>query len=187
MQIAKRTEGRHKTDIGTKDLYNFYKNNLIKVESLAGGMTLGSYDITQTLYNSILTDINNSIFDMVIKDNFEFKIPCQLGLFSVKQKKMVIKLDEKGELVTKYMAPDWKGTKILWQNDPEAAKAKVILYHTNEHTNNNKMYYEWSKKKSFTMGIKAYYFTACREKKRYLNQCLKEDNKLQFYEPIIRK
>ena len=180
---SKRTEGRHKADIGNYELYRYYLKGVKPVESLSGGKTIGSYAVTQSEYTSILEDINTSIIRLIVLENFEFKIPCNLGYISMKQKKVEFKLDDNGELITRNLSLDFKATKALWASDEEARKNKTKIFHTNEHTNGNRMSYWWSKKGARTKGIAAYYFVACRNMKRAPAQFLKDkDFSLAFFE-----
>jgi hypothetical protein len=164
--IKKRTKGKHPADIKTKDLYNYYMSTIIPVESILGGKTKGEYDITEQLYSSILKEINLSIIKTIILENFEFKLPCNLGTLSMKQSPIEYKLDENGELDTKVLSVDYKATRKLWLEDDQARNEKKLIFLTNEHTNGNRMAYWWSKKSARVSGIAVYYFMACRQVKR---------------------
>jgi len=186
--IPKRSEGKKKADIGNKDLYEFYISQLKPVESIAGGETLGSYDIKAKLYGEILRELNSSIFDLIILENFEFKIPYGLGKLSMVQKKVKFKLDENGELKTKNLAVNYKETNQLWKENPEAREKKTLIFFTNEHTNGNRMSYLWSKRGAKCQGLESYYFLACRTIKRKPNKFLSDpDLKLMFYEKPLTK
>ncbi len=180
--IYKRTEGKYKADIGNTELYKYYLKGVKPIESLSGGKTIGSYSISQTEYTTILEDINSSIIRLIVLENFEFKIPCNLGYISMKQKKVEFKLDADGSLNTKNLSIDFKATNALWDTDEEARKNKIKIFHTNEHTNGNRMSYWWSKKGAKTKGIKAYYFLPSRGMKRAPSKFLKDkDYSLAFY------
>lgn len=184
----KRTEGKYKTDIATKDLYKFYKKNLKPVESITGGLTLGSYDITEKQYSNILKDINLAIVQMVILENFEFKLPYNLGRFSMVQRKITYELDANGDLKTKRLSVDYKSTKDLWEKDEDARLKKILIFHTNEHTNGNRMSYRWSKKGCAVTGLKVYFFLPCRQVKRAPAEYLKNSEyKLCFFEAPLPK
>lgn len=183
LDIPKRTAGKRNSDIGNKELYKFYKKNLKPVESITGGSTLGSYDIKESIYSSILKDINSLIIQEIILENFEFKIPYGLGYFSMVQKPLVYKIDSNGDLVTKLLSTDYKATKELWKSDKEAKENKTLIFHTNEHSNGNRMAYRWSKKGCNTQGLEPYYFLPCRQVKRAPAQFLKDPSyKLCYYE-----
>lgn len=180
--IKKRTKGKFLTDIKTKDLYNYYMESITPIESIKGGKTRGKYDITQQEYSAIIKDINLAIVKLVILENFEFKIPCNLGTFSVRQAPVRYKLKEDGELNTKILTADFKATRELWLKNEEARKAKKLIFHTNEHTNGNRMTYWWSKKGAKASGIAVYYFQACRQVKRLLKDYIMDkDLGLNFY------
>lgn len=187
MEFKKRTSGKHKSDIGTKDLYDYYLRNVPMIESLSGGLTRGSYQMKQSEYCAILKDINISITRLIILENFEFKMPCQLGTVSIKQKPIKYKLDSNGELDTKYLSVDYKALKELWSKDEEARKNKTLVFHTNEHTNGYRMSFWWSRKKCKTKGIHLYYFLPCRQMKRAPASFLKDpDYKLTYFEHPIK-
>lgn len=188
--IPKRTKGKHITDVKTKDLYNHYIDNIPKIESLSGGITSGSYDIKEQEYSKILKDINSSIIEIIILENFEFKLPYFLGILSMKQKKVVYKLRRNGDLNTRKLAVDYKALKELWSRDEEARKNKTLVFHTNEHSDGYRISFFWSKMGANTIGIAAYYFMACRKVKRLPAMLLKtSEKKLIFYDKndIIKK
>lgn len=184
--IPPRSEGKRNADIKNIDLYKYYKANMPEIESLAGGKTSGSYNITAKEYATILKDINNNIIDIVIMENFEFKLPYGLGLFSVTQKPIKLKLDKDGNLSTKNLSVDYKATKALWNSDKESFEKRIKIFHTNDHSNNNRMSYTWSRKKSYVLGIRAYYFVACRQVKRRLPKLIKEFNLTFFMTPLTK-
>lgn len=185
---TKRTEGKYKANVVTKDLYKAYKKNLKPVESITGGSTLGSYDISEKEYSNILKDINLAIVQMVILENFEFKLPYNLGRFSMIQRKITYELDEHGELKTKKLSVDYKATKDLWKSDDDAKLKKILVFHTNEHTDGNRMAYRWSKKGCAVTGLKSYFFLPCRQVKRAPAEYLKNpEYKLCFFEAPLPK
>jgi len=183
LNIPVRTKGKHKTDIKNSDLYKFYRKNIPSIESLSGKITSGSYDIKAKEYSDILKDINDNIINIIILENFELVLPYRLGTLSMKQRVVKFKLDKDGNLNTKNLSVDYKATKELWSNNLEAKNNKTLIFHTNEHTNGNRMSYWWSKKKAFVQGVSAYYFLPCRQVKRKPTEFLKNaDNKLLFFE-----
>lgn len=188
MFISKpRTKGKVNSDIKAKDIYDYYLNNIKPVESLAGGKTIGSFKITQKEHNSILKDLNKAIIEIIILENFEFKIPCQLGLLSMQQKPIAYKLDDEGELITKRLAVNYKALRELWSTDEEAKKSKTLVFHVNDNTNGNKMLYFWDKFYSKCFGIRVYYFMASRYMKRLPAKYLKDTElKLGFYARVTK-
>lgn len=187
-QIPKRTAGKNKADIVTKDFYKFYLSQVKPIESISGGTTLGSYKLSSKKHSDILKDINEGIINLIILENFEFKMPFGLGTTSMVQKKVKFRLDHKGELNTKNLAVNYKETIALWNRDENARINKNLIFHTNEHTSGYRMTYYWSKKVSKCSGISAYGFLACREVKRKPAQFLKDpDKKLMFFEKPLNK
>lgn len=181
--FKKRTKGKYLADIKTKDLYKFYMDSITPIESIVGGKTRGEYDIKEKEYSNILKDINSAIIKAIILDNFEFKLPCNLGTLSMKQSPIQYKLDENGELDTGYLTVDYKATRELWAKDEKARLEKKLIFLTNEHTNGNRMSYWWSKSKARVIGIAVYYFVACRQVKRAPVKFLKDKELgLTFFE-----
>lgn len=180
--IKKRTKGRYLVDVKTKDLYKFYINSISPVESILGGKTKGEYDITEKMYSSIIKDMNLAIINLIILENFEFKMPYNLGTLSMKQSQIKYKLDTNGELNTKFLSADYKATKELWAKDEEARKNRKLIFHTNEHSNGNRMAYWWSKKGAKVSGISVYFFIPCRQVKRAPAKYIKDrELGLNFY------
>lgn len=181
--IKKRTKGKFKTDVKTKDLYDYYINGITPVESISGkGKTRGEYDITMKEYSSIVKDINLSIIKLIILENFEFKLPCNLGILSMRKAPIKFRLNEDGELDTKVLSANYKATRELWEKDEEARKQKKLIFHTNEHTDGNRMTYWWSKKKAKVSGIAVYFFMPCRQVKRFPAAFIKDrELGLNFY------
>lgn len=185
---SKRTEGKYKADIVTYDLYKHYIKGIDKIKSISGEKTKGSYNMTESQYSKILKDINSEIINLIILENFEFKIPCGLGYLSMKQSKIQYLLDEHGELNTKKLSADYKATRELWKKDEKARLEKKLIYHTNEHTNGYRMSYWWSKRGAWTTGIAVYYFLPCRKVKRAPVEFLKnKELGLTFFEKINNK
>jgi hypothetical protein len=183
VEIKKRTKGKLNSDIGTPEIYKYYLKRVKPIESLAGGLTTGSYKIKPKEFGKILKDANKAVLDLIVKENFEFKIPCSLGFLSMRQSKVKYKLDNNGELMVRNLSIDFKATKDLWKVDEDAYKARSVVYHTNEHTNGNRMAYWWKKSKRPPFGCKVYYFLPCREMKRRPAKLLKnKELSLMFFE-----
>jgi hypothetical protein len=186
--FKKRGKGRLSSDITNEDFYKFYLKSVPMIESLGGGMTRGSYQITQTEYIKILEDINKEITRVIITENYEYKLPCSLGRISMKQKPLEYLLDDKGDLKTMKLSVDYKALRELWSNDEEARNNKTLVFHTNDHTNGNRMSWFWSKKGTKCVGLFPYYFIPCRQMKRSLPKILKEENlKLSFFERPLKR
>ncbi len=182
--IPKRGKGIKKSDTKKKDIYQFYKDNLKPISSiLSNEETIGEYDISSKLHSDILKDIHTGIQEIMILENFEYKIPYSLGLLSLKQKKIKVELNADGELDTNKLKVDYKATRDLWKSDKEAMESKSLIFYTNEHTNGNRMSWWWSKKGAKTLGIGVYYFKPCREMSRIPAKYLKDKSlNLQYFE-----
>ena len=72
--------------------------------------------------------------------------------------------------------PDWKATKQLWADDPDAKKEKKLIYHMNNHTNGMYIKYLFSKHHVGVKNLKIYSFIPSRGNKRLLAKHIKEND-----------
>lgn len=92
------------------------------------------------------------------------KLPQRMGELGVVGRKKKIKLDENGN--PKGLAPNWHETKRLWERSPEARERKEKIYFLNEHTNNVKYKFIWSKKDIIVENKALYSFRLTKGNKR---------------------
>ena len=121
------------------------------------------------------SDINefarvNNDFNKFIMANIligkEIKLPCKMGVVFVKGKKVKIKFDEDGNL--KGFAPNYKATRELWEKCPECAEKKQLVFHLNEHTNNVRYKFFWSRDRMLVENKSFYTMIFTRTNKRVL-------------------
>lgn len=93
-------------------------------------------------YLLITADYNKFLIQKVLEGE-EVSLPERMGILSILGKKQKIRFDEEGKVIG--LAPDWVKTKKLWENNEEARINKKLLYHTNEHSDNVRYKYLWSK------------------------------------------
>ena len=110
---------RVKRDYGISDYYKYYLKNTDK-------------KISKLTYNKIISDFNKEIIKLIISENLEYQ-PTKLGFtFCIRKTKKVPKIKD-GKLIN--TSPiDWKSTKELWENNPEAKEKKLLLRFLNNHT-----------------------------------------------------
>ena len=94
-------------------------------------------------YIKIAAEYNKFLINEVLEGE-EVALPCRLGSLCIGGRKQKIRFDDDGNVVG--LAPDWVGTKKMWDSNPEAKEKKQLLYHTNAHTDNVRYKYVWSKK-----------------------------------------
>jgi len=171
----KRGKNKIQVDYSSPEIYQSYCESLIDKE--------GIYKVSKTVFTKVLKEANMALLELMMLYNFEFKIPCRLGTMSLRKKKVQYKLKEDGTLDTKGLSVNYKLTNELWNNDPEAKKNRVKIYHTNEHYDGYKVNFYWSKKNSLCKGLSIVQFKSSRYAKRKLNNYLKDTNlSLEFYE-----
>lgn len=170
----KRGTGRNNAAFKTPQLYKFYKENNPK------------YTVTERVYSKILGEINESIFNEIIMNNFELVIPYSLGKMRIKKCKIRLRLKENGELDTSRLIPDWKRTKQLWEEDEEAKLTKQLVYLTNQHTKGYKFHFFWNKTINRRLKVKnigAMCFRATKTTRQSLAKGLKNPFlKLNYFE-----
>lgn len=104
-----------------------------------------------------------------------------LGSIGVRGNKVVPTLNEKGDIVG--LAPDWKKTIALWNENPEAKERKEKVYCFNEHTNGIRYRLVWHKARMILPNKSLYMLTFSRDNKRELVRLLKEENR-EFVEKL---
>jgi len=174
MILSKRTKGKNNADKKTKHLYESYINSIKPIEGIKGDMTIGSYNISEFKHNKILKECNIEILNLIIKDAFEFNIPFKQGTLRVKKRKVIPRIDKKTNKPNfKSLGVNWGETLKLWSRDEEAKNKKIRVFYSNDHSNNFKYTFFWSKKKSRIKNKYYYGFVPARKVKRFLAQCIK--------------
>ena len=171
--FLQRGKGKNIASIRKKDFFKYYQENarLNKVE--------------KTKYNNFLKDLLEAFSTAIVKEALELKIP-QIGKLRIKSKLLNI-LKKTGEL--NRLKVDWKATWDFWINKyPELTKEEIVklkgkklLYHDNEHSNQEFYIHYWN---NFTSNLKYksfYEFKPSRQYSRMLAQVIKDPNRKIFY------
>lgn len=123
-------KNRIKVHFGMKDYYNHYisgyRSKDIKDED-------NPYFITSQEYNKIITEFNNGIVDLILEEQYDFKIPFHLGLIGIRKFKPKLGLDSNGNLINK-LPVNPRATRELWDSDPVAKEKKIFVRYTNKHS-----------------------------------------------------
>lgn len=114
------------------------------------------YDVPYETFKSIIIDYFKYIRDQIMLESKEVKLPCRLGTLQI------IKHQPK-EFTGKSLRWDWQATKQLGKP----------VYYLNEHSNNYKYRFHWSKQGCLLRNKGKYMFIACRTNKRNLAKIIK--------------
>jgi len=123
------------------------------------------------IYIKYVNDYHKFLMDKVLSGE-EITLPARMGTLSIIGKKQKITFDENG--IMKGLAPDWVKTKELWEVNPEAKEKKKLLYHINNHTDNTRYRFLWSKTNILTKNKILYSLRMTRDNKRAVHGLIKE-------------
>jgi len=100
----------------------------------------------------------------------EILLPERMGKLKIIGKKVKVTLED-GKI--KGLAPDWAGTKKLWDKNSEAKQNKQLVYHFNEDTNGIRYRFFWSKSRVLVSNKTLYSLFMTRTNKRFLSSLVK--------------
>lgn len=178
MEKKGKQEEKHKTHVATEDFYSFYSNNYFKEKEENKKTVINrksKYYLTRKEYSKILDLFNIGVRELMIYDNFEYKLPARLGYLLVTKKKITPYIGKDGE----YKNPlpvNWKETLALWEEDSNAKIAKKLIRYDNKHFNGNLAKWTHSKKTAIFTWKSAYAFVACRTAKTMLGAAILDTN-----------
>jgi hypothetical protein len=170
----KRGKGKNTGNIKKNAFFVFYKANA--KESV----------VDKKLYNSFLKELLETFSAAIIKEGLELKIN-KIGKLRIKSSPLKF-LKKNGEL-SKSLKVNWQATWNNWQNKyPELTKEEItkitnkkVIYHENEHSNQEFYSYYWDKL-TITLKYKTFYnFKASRQYLRLIAQVVKDPNRKIFY------
>lgn len=130
-------------------------------------------------YLLIAAEYNKFLIEKVLL-GYEVTLPARLGTLSIIGRKQQITV-ENGKI--KGLAPDWVKTKKLWERNEKAKQEKKILYHTNNHTDNVRYKFFWSKNKVLVTNKSLYSLRMTRNNKRAVHKIL--INNLKRYKTLL--
>jgi hypothetical protein len=171
--MLKRTEGKFTAGHSRMDMYKAF------LETLKEGEKKPTYKE----YSSVLNSFNKKVVDRMLNDSFEYLLPYRVGTLRIKKYKQKIKINDDGSINTSRLIPDWKTTRQLWEDDPEAKANKKRVFHTNPHTEGYNFKWHFANYRSNCINKSYYYFIPTRANKRMLAALLKDkDNQPVYYE-----
>ena len=146
----------HRYEGGLREAYKLYERSTTK-------------PIELKLFLNITKEFNKELIKEV-QQKGEISVPERLGTLSIvgTKTKMII---EEGKI--KGLAPDWKSTKELWNEDPKAKEEKQLVYHFNEETNGVRYRYLWSTKNTALINRSLYKLIMTKDNKRNLAKLIK--------------
>ena len=154
---------KNKSDYGISDYYKFYS----KINK-----------IDKKLYNTIITDFNKEIVNLIIENNLIYYIPY-LGF------EIIIKKDKRrprivdGKLINN-IPIDWKETNLLWSRDIEAKEKKLLVRYNNSHSSGYVFRIYFKKFKTNIKNRNLFRFKPNRTFQRALSTRIKDPNKDNF-------
>lgn len=121
-------------------------------------------------YIVLTTGFIKYLMQLVFSGN-EVVLPARLGTFSVIGKKQKLRVENNQ---IKGLSPNWVKTKELWAKSEDARLRKQLVYNTNEHSDNLRYKFMWSKKRSVVENKTLYTLIMTRANKRELSKRIKE-------------
>lgn len=122
-------------------------------------------------YIAYANEYNKFLAEKILEGN-EVTLPSRFGTVTVVGKKQKVSFNDDGTI--KGLAPDWVKTKELWARNPEAKENKKLLYHTNNHTDNTRYKFFWSKQRILIQNKILYSLRMTRDNKRAVHNLIKE-------------
>ena len=173
----KRKEGKYKSDLKTRDIYNFYKEKI-------------KDPLPYLEFSQIIQEVNkNCIFKLALTGE-EFRLPYGLGVLYVAKRKINIKLNDDGSIYLKNLKVDWKKTKELWEKKYPGIPAEEItdikdkpkVFYLNEHSNKYRMVYNWDRRTSNVKNQSLFLFRVVRTLKAEVAKYFMESGNTDYYE-----
>ena len=94
-------------------------------------------------------------------------LPAKMGAIEIKGFKEKVHFNQEGRV--EGLSPNWKETKKLWAEHPEAKAVKKIVYNTNEHSSGIRYKFLWCKKHCHVTNKTVYSLRVTRSLKRELS------------------
>lgn len=167
-RLAKRGEGRYKTDKNLKSAYNKYlaKFEFKSNSSKFSGVTPKDLALSWEEYKKVLHSCFEKIMHELLYKSKTLQLPYNLGELRIQKKRMDVGfLNEHNNL------------KVDWGHYQKTGK---IIKHLNDHRDNCRYRFYWLCKKG-PSGKSYYKFEPLRERKRELAKIIKTTN-IDYFE-----
>ena len=150
----------------TSNMYEFYYNSLDSVERNS------RYNLSPKEFAKAVSLANTLMVEKMITDNLVIELPFRMGNIGIVKNKQNDTIQEDGTMSKTGRAIDWKATRQLWDEDPEAKEEKTLLYFTNPHTGGFICKWKWNRKAPYAKNSRFYKFHPLRKWKRLLAKVL---------------
>lgn len=128
--------------------YRFYNKSVAKKAQ--------KFKISRREYKDICAEYINTIVNMMLEQGQTISLPYGLGNLFIRRSLTIPEMGlEKGNRKLKI---DWKGTKDLWNTNPELKELKQKVYHLNEHSDGWYAVWHWTKYNVKIKGQRSYSF-----------------------------
>lgn len=156
---------KHRTisHYGTEDYYKYYKEQ--------GGT------LTYSKYAKILRRFNVLIGEVIVNNEYSYKLPAKLGIITVKKVKTFIKFVD-GKVKTN-LPIDYKETNKLWEIDPVAKSERRRIYIENKHSNGYKYKFVYNKTYSNYVNRSIYFMQFNRQLKHKLKDYIRSQGEIE--------
>lgn len=139
------------SDYGIIDYYKYYRKH--------GG------DLSYQMFSKILRDFNNRVAEIIVNNEYSYKLPAKMGVITLVKKKNFVKFRQ-NKVVTNYPV-NYKATGELWERDPEAKAAKKLIRYDNRHSNKFSYHFKYLTSQATYTNKSIYKMTFNRQKLKY--------------------
>ena len=155
---------------GIKDIYKYYKS-------------YSDLPVSYKVFTSVWKEFIDKVTSDIVEGGKDFTMPFRLGSVGIRKQKIKVKMNDDGTIDKRYLRPDWKATKELWQKDENAKKRKQLVFHLNKHFNGYNAKWFWDKSTCSVTNQTAYSLTMTRDNKRKLAKAIfDEELEVDYYE-----
>ncbi|MCD6329194.1 MAG: hypothetical protein J7M10_02390 [Candidatus Cloacimonetes bacterium] len=179
------SQGHGTTGFTSYDLYLNYKKRF------KGHDKKSEANVPYITYSTIIKDFNTSLSKAIMLHSFEFVMPYRLGKVRIRRIENKLRLNEKGEIDTTRLAPNWNECWKLWfrlypgktREEITKIRGKKMVYHLNKHTDGNSFTLFWSKIGNNIIHNRIYSLIFTYTNRRFLAQVIESEGpKTTFYE-----
>lgn len=164
------TKHKNNTDYGMKDFFSYYNKH-------------NNYKLDRKTFSHIISEMNLAVVDTLLNERSDYRLPSRCGAIVIRKTKRKTKIID-GKVVNTH-PPDWQKTKKLWESDEECRAKKIIIRHTNIHTDGYVFHILYSKASAFFKNKSFYEFKAARNFKRSLTERINDYVKTKFDSPKL--
>lgn len=151
---------------GIDDYYKYYSNKYLE------------RNISKKDFKKVFSLINKEIVKEVI-DKGSVKLPKRFGQIEIIKKKSSVYLNNEGQIINNKPV-DWKATNQLWKDNEEAKNNKILIRHTNKHTDGYVFRIFYNKNIGKYKNKSVYFFKPVRDFSRNINKRIKDYSKSRF-------